>query len=219
MNGGWLVAAAGLFWVSWLLMPGVGVTDAGQIFELVASRRPLVSASVVIQLVSAMLYAPAMVGVVSKPQIGRDRHACWGAGLLLVGAMGSAADAVLHLLAYAMTAPGVAPAPMIPVMTFMQGPGLIVLAPMIASFFAGGWVLAAALSRMAVVSRWNARMHGLAFVTAAAGGLLVTSGLVPSRIVGLTFLAMVSAAQAWTGIALHRFSAPVVDSRTPDRLK
>jgi hypothetical protein len=39
-----LAAAAGLFWLSWALMPGVGVTDAGRIFELVASQRPACAA-------------------------------------------------------------------------------------------------------------------------------------------------------------------------------
>jgi hypothetical protein len=42
--------------------------------------------------------------------------------LLLLGAMGSAADAVLHLLAYAMTAPGLDRGPLLEVMAFMQGP-------------------------------------------------------------------------------------------------
>jgi hypothetical protein len=34
------------------------------------------------------------------------------------------------------------------------------------------------------------------------GGGLASSGLVPARLVGLTFLAIVSAAQAWVGLAL-----------------
>ena len=57
-----LTAAATLFWVSWLLMPGVGVTAAGQIFDLVSSQRSLVLASVILQLGSAALYVPGLVG-------------------------------------------------------------------------------------------------------------------------------------------------------------
>jgi hypothetical protein len=49
------VAAAALFWLSWLLMPGVGVTDTRRSFELVGARRSAVLASVVLQLVSAAL--------------------------------------------------------------------------------------------------------------------------------------------------------------------
>jgi hypothetical protein len=204
MNGLWLVAAAGLFWLSWALMPGVGVTDPGRIFELVAAQRSQVAASVVIQLVSAVLYVPAMVGIVSDTTFRRDRRVRWAVRLVLVGTMGSAADAMLHLLAFAMTAPGVDPGPMIPVMAFMQGPGLILLAPMIISFFAGGWVLAGALGRIGVMSRWNGRAYVIAIAAAVTGGALATADLVSSRLVGLTFLAMVSAAQAWTGLAVQR---------------
>ena len=58
-----------------------------------------------LQLVSAALYAPALVGILTHAGLGADpgvRRACV---VLLVGAMGSAADAVFHLFAYAMTAP------------------------------------------------------------------------------------------------------------------
>jgi hypothetical protein len=204
MNGIWLVAAAGLFWLSWLLMPGVGVTDPGRIFELVAAERSRVAASVMVQLASAALYVPAMVGIVSNTTLRRDRRVRWGVSLLLVGAMGSAADAMLHLLAFAMTTPGVDPDPMIPVMAFMQGPGLILLAPMILSFFAGGWVLAGALGRIGVMSRWNGHAYAIAIAAAVTGGALATADFVSSRLVGLTFLAIVSAAQAWTGLAVQR---------------
>src|SRR5215470_18829682 len=53
-----LIAAATLFWLSWWLMPGVGVTDAAEIFNLVGSRRPYVMLSVITQLLSAALYVP-----------------------------------------------------------------------------------------------------------------------------------------------------------------
>ena len=43
MSGWLLSAAAVLFWLSWALMPGVGVTDPAQIFALVSSQRPLVA--------------------------------------------------------------------------------------------------------------------------------------------------------------------------------
>src|SRR5215216_4966680 len=95
MNRLMLVAAAVLFWLAWLLMPGVGVTDPEQIFALVAPRRPFVAASVVTQLASAALYGFALVGVASDAELTRIPALRMAAGLLLVGAMGSAADAVL----------------------------------------------------------------------------------------------------------------------------
>lgn len=196
-----LMAAATLFWLAWLLMPGVGVTDAAQIFALVASQRSLVAISVVLQLLSAMLYVPALLGIASEMETNRLSAARWGAGLLLVGAMGSAADAVLHLLAYAMTAPGLDLAPLIRVMAFMQGPGLRLLAPLILCFFVGGGVLSYAFAKAQLVSRWNLRLHGIAIGVAIIGGLLAAKGFVPARAVGLLTLGIISAAQVWLGAA------------------
>lgn len=201
MSGVLLMLAAVLFWLAWLLMPGVGVTDPAQIFELVSSHRWLVAISVVVQLISAVLYVPALLGIVQDAELGRARLVRWGAGLLLVGAMGSAADAVLHLLAYAMTMPGFDRSSLTPVMAFMQGPGLGLLAPLLLSFFVGGGVLSLALARMGVVSRWNACLHPIAVAVAVIGGLASTPLMSP-RLVGLATLAMVSMAQAWIGIAI-----------------
>ena len=196
-----LIAAATLFWLAWLLMPGVGVTDAAQIFALVASQRSLVAISVVLQLLSAVLYVPALLGMVSEAALVRIPAVRWGAGLLLVGAMGSAADAVLHLLAYAMTAPGLDLATLIRVMAFMQGPGLWLLAPLILCFFLGGGVLSYAFAKAQFVSRWNLRLHGIAIGVAIIGGLLAAKGFVPARAVGLLTLGIISAAQVWLGAA------------------
>ena len=55
-KAGWLLsAAAAFFWLSWALMPGVGVTAAAQIFDLVSKQRPYIMLSVVAQLLSAAL--------------------------------------------------------------------------------------------------------------------------------------------------------------------
>ena len=202
MSGVVLVSAAALFWIAWALMPGVGVTDPREIFALVSTQREWVAASVVVQLVSAALYAPALIGIVGDG-VHRDVKAVrWAVVLLLVGAMGSAADAVLHLLAYAMTAPGVERESLVAVMAFMQGPGLVLLAPMILSFFIGGAGLSFALARRDVVSRWNPRLHGAAVAVAVIGGAMASAGLMPARVVGLAALGLVSAAQIGIGMAL-----------------
>jgi hypothetical protein len=118
--------------------------------------------------------------------------------------MGSAADAVLHLLAYAMTAPGLDTGSLLRVMAFMQGPGLLLLAPLILCFFVGGAWLSVALARAGIVPRWNPLLHGAAVGVAGVGGALASAGLVSPRIVGLAFLALVSAAQVAVGVALWR---------------
>jgi len=106
--------------------------------------------SVVTQLLSAALYVPALLGIVCAHTSARAR---WGAGLLLLGATGSAMDAIFHLLAYAMTAPNLERAPLLQVMAFMQGPGLRLVAPFIISFFAGSVCLSVALMKDRVVSK------------------------------------------------------------------
>lgn len=191
LNGTLLIAAASVFWLSWLWMPGVGVTDAGQIFALIGSNRDSVMRSVIAQLVSAALYVPALLGIASTVH----RSVRWGAGLLLLGAMGSGMDAILHLLAYAMTAPGLDTAPSIPVMAYMQGPGLLMLAPFILAFFAGTIWLSVTLRH-----KRSLLIYGAAIVFVAAGGM----GVIPARLAGLAFLGLVSLAQAWIGFAFTR---------------
>ena len=189
--GAWLAAAALLFWLSWALMPAVGITDTRLIFEKVAAHASGVRASVVLQLVSAACYAPAGVGIARLPAAESRRGLAIGAVLLLIGAMGSAADAVLHLLAVEMVAPGIDRDAMIPVMERMQGPNLALLGPLIAAFFAGSVVLSIGFARAGLVSRWNPWLLALALPALAVGG-------------GLALLACVSASQAWLGAALLR---------------
>ena len=102
MAGAALVAAAALFWLSWLLMPGVGITDAARIFELVGEHAARVRVSVAAQLFSAACYAPALVGIVATRRLRRQVAVRAGAILLAIGAMGSAADGAARALALAV---------------------------------------------------------------------------------------------------------------------
>ena len=198
-----LIGAAALFWISWALMPGVGVTDAAQILSLVGPRRGFVAASAALQLISAVLYVPALLGLVAS-SLGAASSIRWGAGLLLVGAMGSAADAVFHLLAYAMTGPNLDPATLVPVMTFMQGPGLLLIAPLILAFFVGSIWLSLALARAGVVPGWHPWIYALAPLVIVAGIALVRGGVIAPRFVGLSMLAVFSAGQIHVGAALRK---------------
>ncbi len=199
--GAALVVAAVAFHVAWVLMPGVGITDTHEIFRRVAANGDAVRTSVVLQLVSAACYAPAGLGLVRRL---RGRLASAGAAMLLIGAMGSAADAVLHLLAVEMVAPGVDRAAMVPVMERMQGPDLRLLAPMFAAFFAGSLALAVAAARQAVVSRGNPLLFA-AGVACAVGAACVHEGSPgASRWLALAFLGFVAASQAWLGVMLCR---------------
>jgi hypothetical protein len=209
VSGIWLIFGASLFWVCWSLMPGVGITDAAQILDLVSHHREQVAASVILQLVSAVCYVPALVGLLSQPELGSDRAVRRAVILLLVGAMGSAADAVFHLLAHAMTAPGLDRSALLVVMEFMQGPGLRFVLPMIAAFFVGSIWLSIALTGRGVVSRWNPGLYALAFGTGLLGALFAARIGISARTVGLIVLALVAAAQIWIGLALTRTRSPV----------
>lgn len=202
-----LIAAATLFWLSWLLMPGVGVTDAAQIFELVASKRSSVMLSILTQLLSSALYVPALLGIFARSHT-PDTGVRWGTGLLLLGAMGSAMDAVFHLVAYAMTMPGLEPNSLLKVMAFMQGPGLRLVAPFIISFFVGGVCLSIALSKKRAASKASAYMYLLAVAVAAVGGSAASRGLIAPRVVGLSVLAAVSISQVLLGLELSRIQRP-----------
>jgi hypothetical protein len=184
-GGLWLVVAAVLFWIAWLLMPGVGITDAQRIFELVGTHRAQVLASSVVQLTSA--------------------HAAFrtGAVLLLIGAMGSAADAIFHQVAYQMTAPGVPAEPMLPVMARMQGPGLVWILPLIACFFAGSVVLFLGARRAGRVPGVGALWAALAVVVALLFASAAVGALLPGRAVGLSVLALVSTLQIRAVLAPH----------------
>jgi hypothetical protein len=148
-----LAAAALFFWLAWWRMPAVGITDTREIFEQVAAHRGAVSASARIQLISTLLYVAACVGVLRLPQAERPAVR-GGAAMLLLGAAGSTADAVIHLLAYEMTAPGVDRAAMIPVMERRQGPNLALLGPLIAAFFLGSLLLAIGSARNCASQAW-----------------------------------------------------------------
>jgi len=198
-----LIIAAALFWLSWCLMPGVGVTDAAQIFELVARKRWSVMLSVITQLLSAALYVPALLGI--SWGIGQTpKGVRWGIGLLLGGAMGSAIDAVFHLVAYAMTMPGLEPGSLLKVMTFLQGPGLRLVAPFILGFFIGGVFLSVSLAKSGAISKASAYMYLLMVGIAVLGGAAASAGILPSRIVGLSVLGAVSISQMLIGFELSR---------------
>jgi len=154
------LAAAAVFG-AWLLMPGVGITDAERIFALVVAR--------------PALRVPA--------------------ALLLVGAMGSAADAVFHLFAYEMTAPGAPSEALLPVMARMQGPGLVWILPLILSFFVGTGLLACAAHRAAAGRGGRGVATALGIALALLFTLAFAGQIAPGRAIGLGVLAWVSASQ------------------------
>ena len=198
-----LVTAAASFWLGWLLMPGVGITDATRILQLVSEQRTGVVVSAVLHFVAAASLALAVPGLARWRPPSGDRFVAIAASLLAVGACAVAADAVFHFAAYEMAAPDADRAQMTSVMRRLQMRDVPFLLPGVLSFFLGAGALAGGSSRAGLVSRWNPRLHGIALATALIGGpLLGPRG--GGRAVGLAVLALVSASLAWVGVALTR---------------
>ena len=200
--GVYLVLASLAFWLSWLLMPGVGVTDTATIFALVAAHRRNVLASVVLQLLSSALYAPGIAAILSANPARRSAVVRAGGALLAIGAMGSAADAIFHLVAYEMTAPGIALDAVAPVMRRLQGKDLTLLFPFIGAFFLGHAFLVTALRKRGPVAALGGFVLALAPVVIIAGAPAIRAGLVTGRLVGLGMLGTVAGSLALLGLSI-----------------
>ena len=200
-----LIGAAVLFAAAWYLMPVAGETDAQEIFRIVTPQRGAVLAAAIVQLVAATIYVPAMIGIIRNTASPLASKVWRPASILIVGTLGLATDAIDHLLSYAMTAPGVDQGAQVQVMEFMQGPALLLIVPLLASFFVGAVWLSVSYAKAGEISRWNPALYVVALIIAVGGAVLVsTTGVVEARPVGVATLWTVAAAQLWLGFALWR---------------
>jgi len=113
--------------------------------------------------------------------------------------MGSAADAIFHLVPYETTAPGIDAIAVAPIMRRLQGPDLALLLPFVLAFFVGHALLVSAFRNHGPNARAGARLLLLAPLVILLGAPAARAGLVAGRVVGLAFLATVSASLALVG--------------------
>ena len=99
-------------------------------------------------------------------------------------------------------------------MRFMQGPALLLIAPLVSAFFIGGAWLSVVLARRAVVSRWNPKLYAIALGVAVLPAMFARVGGASPRRLGLVALGSVSAAQIWIGVALWRLGGRHAGDRT-----
>ncbi len=184
-------------------MPLPGTTDVAFILEQVGLTPDRVYWSVVIQLLSSALFVPALVGLCSVTPLRGSGHGFAAATLFGVGVTGLAADAIYHLVAYEMVLPGVSREAMVPVMTRLQGPDLVLVAPQLVALLGGGAYLAWSAAR-AGAARWAPRLMALALAAAVAGGACVRVFGLERRFVAVTVLALWSLAVAELGAGLWR---------------
>ena len=194
MAGACLVAAGVTFWLAWFLMPLPGTTDASFILEQVSLTPGSVFASVAVQLVSSALLVPGVLGLVQATRLRESGAAFLAASLVGIGATGFAADAIYHLLAAEMVAPGVAREAMLPVMERFQSADLAFIVPQLLALLAGVVWLALLAARAGVASRWSPRLLALALGVAVAGAAAARAFGGGRRAVALGALALVSLA-------------------------
>src|SRR5262245_53802175 len=97
-----LVVAAAIYFVAWVLVPVAGVTDPQAIFDLVSPHRGALLTSVILQLICMTLYIPAMVGLIRNTRLPYHAKVWIPCTVLAIGTLGDVADAMDHMLAYAM---------------------------------------------------------------------------------------------------------------------
>lgn len=203
---GWALAAGSIcLWLAWALMPDAATNDAAHILAAVGAQRAAVHRSTILQLAGAALLVPGLVA-----QGAPERGTRTGAIALLWGAMGMAADAVYHQLAYEMTAPGVALDAMLPVMTRMQTDELRPLVPLLLMFLAGAVLLGAQRLRRRLGPAWIAALLMAPVVTIPLGVVTVTALGAPRRAVVLTTLGAICA--GLISLGLRREAWPPRDS-------
>lgn len=203
---GWLLILAALtFWISWYLMPDPGTVDTVRILNMVKEDRVAVLYSVIIQIISSMLYVLALFFLIRQINPGKTTMA--GAVLLGIGTLGLCSDAFFHLLAWFMTDNSVTiQADVIRVMDFMQTDGVTFLLPILLPFFAGNLILAIGLNRQKIVSK-NPQFI---LITALLVGVLsevVVSKIIGYRIPGvmLVVLGLFAVAQVLIGLKFLKF--------------
>lgn len=193
---GWALAAGSIcLWLAWVLMPDAATNDAAHILAVVASQRAAVHRSTILQLAGAALLVPGLVA-----QGAPERRTRAGAIALLWGAMGMAADAVYHQLAYQMTAPGIASDAVLPVMTRMQADELRPLVPLLLMFLAGAVLLGLQRLRRRLAPAWIAGLLMAPAATIPLGVAAVTVLGAPRRAVVLATLGAICAGLAALGL-------------------
>jgi len=200
--------AAATFLLGWALMPDAGTKDAAHILEAVAAQRSAVWWSVVAHMLSGVAFLGAVLGTQSDPRANATGLARLGAWLVAVGGMGVTMDGFFHLVAFYMTADGVAPQGVLEPMRLLQSKGLAFLVPLLLAFIAGGLIYAAGLNRAAVTTAWPTRLFVLAIAFAIGGGG-ISAGLGQGRrAVVLGFLSLLT-------LAYGRIGYEVATGRTP----
>lgn len=197
---GWLlVLAATSFWISWFLMPDPGTTDAEHILAIVKQSRAAVFSSVIVQIISSVLYVIALTSMAKMVQL--QKKALIGVILLGIGILGLCSDAFFHLLAYLMTSDTVTISDgVIRTMELMQTIGVYVLVPLLFCFFVGSFVTASGLGKQAIISKTPAQIFIALIIMSVIGTVLSLVLGFQGPFLSLILLGLFASGQALIGI-------------------
>ena len=220
LTGYLLILAAITFWISWLLMPDPGTTDTNHILTIVKQARISVLCSVIIQIVSSVLYILALFSL-TQFSVPQKKTTFIGIVLFGIGAMGLCSDAFFHLLAFFMTDDSVnIQQDVVRVMNFMQTKGVIFLIPLLLPLFIGSLVLAIGLKKQGIISNNPA----ITFITAFSIGIIGT--IIAKTILGyngpvLSFvtLGIFATGQALIGFEIIKASQKRIAGNQSDKIK
>ena len=204
---GYLFSLAAItFWISWYLMPDPGTTDTLHILQIVKENRTSVLNSVIVQIVSSVLYLAALFFLMKNSLIDK-RLKLAGVILLGIGAMGLCADAFFHLLAYYMTDASVTlQQDVVTVMDFMQADALVFLVPLLLPLFIGSLMVSINLARTQVISTLSAWITCLAFFIGISNVILSMTGLIDQGVPMIVILGIFAIGQAIAGLELLSLS-------------
>jgi len=164
LTGSILILASFGFFISWFLMPDPGTTDTTHILSIVQASRITVLTSIIIQIVTCVLYLIALF-LLARISFRQKRSALAGIILLAVGVMGLCSDAFFHLLAYFMTDDSVTiQQDVVRVMDFMQTSGVAFLLPILLPFFIGTLVVAVTFNKQGIVTKASQNIIIAAFL-------------------------------------------------------
>jgi len=219
LTGSLLLLAAITFWISWFLMPDPGTTDTNHILAIVKQARTSVLCSVIIQIVSSILYVSALFLLTRFLLQKKIRLA--GFILFGIGAMGLCADAFFHLLAYFMTDDSVnIQQDVVRVMSFMQTTGVVFLIPLLLPLFVGSLVLAIGLKKQRIISKTPT----ITFITAFAIGIIGT--IIAKKVfeyngpvLSLVTLGIFSASQILIGLEIIKTSQKRISYNRNNKMK
>jgi hypothetical protein len=200
IGGASFILSATFFWLTWFLMPEPGTTDAAFILQAIAEQRGHVLLSAILQTICAVAIVLGVLAI--RPP--HSRLVLIGIVLTLVGALGNAADAVYHQMAYEMTAPDVDRAAMFPVMTRMQTQQVWLLVPLLLSFLPGVACLCIGLAREGRGPSGVGRLFASALAVGLAGAVAARTFGISPRPLTMTALALFSGAIGWTGWTMWR---------------